>query len=155
MRIRITETMKGVHHFVVPDLGEATDQQFYFKIDWGGTPLEVLNPLSSQFLVFDADGVIDMEGLTDGAIPCTGRLTLDYFGTQSLRYELDFEVGEDTYHYVGEKVDVDLRRPLLLVKTHTTCYGTTRRDDGTIVSRSVVHFEPEAILPFVRSAKFI
>lgn len=153
MRLQISETMRGSHHFVDPALGAATDHRFYFIIDWGGLPLEVLNPLSSMFMVFDAEGVILVEGLTDGEVPCTGKLTLDYFGSRSLRYELDFEVGDRGYSYVGEKVDVDLRKPLLLVKTHTTCYGTLRRDDGAIVSRSVVHFEPEAIVPFLRSVR--
>ncbi len=153
MKLKITETMRGTHHFVDPELGEATDRLFYFTIDWGGSPLEVLNPISSRFLLFEAEGVILVEGLTPAEAPCRGTLTLDYFGGQRLRYELDFEVEGENYFYVGEKVDVDLRKPLLLIKTHTTCYGTLRRGDGTIVSKSVAHFEPEAILPFIKSVR--
>jgi len=153
MKLRITETMRGVHHFVDPARGEANDRTFYFKIDWGGAPLEVLNPVSSRFLVFDAEGVILVAGLTEGEIPCRGMLTLDYFRARKLRYELDFLVDGEPYYYVGEKVNVDLRRPLLLIKTHTTCYGTLRNRDGAIVSRSVVHFEPEAMGPFIKSVR--
>lgn len=154
MKFKITETMRGNHHFVDPELGEAVDRPFHFRIDWGGTPLEVLNPISSMFLIFEVEGTILVAGLTKGEEPCRGVLTLDYFGTQTLRYELDFEVDGETYHYVGKKVDVELRKPLLLIKTHTTCYGTLRRGDGRIVSRSVAHFEPEAILPFFKSVRF-
>jgi hypothetical protein len=155
MRLRISETMRGSHHFVDSALGEATDRGFHFIIDWGGAPLEVLNPFSSRFMSFDTEGVIFVEGLTDGEVPCTGKLTLDYIRSRSLTYELDFDAGDERYHYTGRKVDVDLRRPLMLVKTHTTCYGMLRRDDGSIVSRSVVHFEPEELLPFVRSVRLV
>ena len=96
--------------------------------------------------------MIFVSGLTAGETPCQGTLRLDYIHSKSLRYELEFEVDGTAYRYVGEKVDVNLLKPLFLVKTHTTCYGSiTRDDDGAIVSRSVVHFEPHLALPFLFS----
>ena len=147
----ITETMKGDHHFVDPSRGSASDRLFYFRIEWGGAFPESFNPASTEFLTFEAQGVIFASGLTPGEVPCAGSLTLDYIQSKTLRYELDFEVEGEAYHYVGEKVDVNLLKPLLLVKTHTTCYGTLTTNDGTIISRSVTHFDPAAALPFVLS----
>jgi hypothetical protein len=147
----ITETMKGDHHFVDPTLGSATDRLFYFRLDWGGAIADSFNPGSEDFLAFEASGVIFVSGLTPGEVPCSGTLHIDYLRSRTLRYELDFEVEGEPYRYVGEKVDVNLLNPLLLVKTHTTCYGTLTRGDGSIVSRSVAHFEPRSTLPFLMS----
>lgn len=149
----MTETMKGDHHFVDPALGSAADRLFYFRLDWGGAFAEAFNPGSGEFLTFEATGVIFVSGLTAGEVPCTGTLKLDYLRSKTLRYELDFEVEGEPYHYVGEKVDVNLLNPLLLIKTHTTCYGTLTRGDGAIVSRSVAHFEPRSTLPFLMSLR--
>ena len=55
------------------------------------------------------------------------------------------------HHFVGEKVDVNPLNPIMLVKTHTTCYGTLTDATGAIVSRSVTHFEPSTIVPFLTS----
>ena len=147
----ITEVMRGNHHFVDPDLGAPTDHLFYFRINWSGSLLESLHPKSDEFLTFDAEGVIFVGDLTPGEIPCRGALRVDYFGSKTIRYELDFELEGEPFHYVGEKVDVDLLKPLLLIKTHTTCYGTLTRADGEIISRSVTHFEPHRVVPFVTS----
>jgi len=154
-KVRITETMRGHHHFVDPELGEPVDLEFWFRIDWSGLPHQSFNPISSQFLTFDAEGVIEAAGLTDGERTCTGVLMVDYFRDQTITYELDFEAGGRWYHYTGQKVGVNLYRPLELVKTHTTCYGTVTRDDGRIVSRSVTHFEPDELFAFLSSVRLI
>ena len=132
-------------------LGSAADSLFYFRIDWNGGVPSVFNPLGSDFMTFDAEGMIYVGGLTPGEVPCRGILTVDYFRTKTIRYELDFDLDDELYHYVGEKVDVNLLKPLFLIKTHTTCYGTLSRSDGIIISRSVTHFEPETLVPFIRS----
>ena len=130
--------MTGAHHFVDPARGDAHDRRFYFRIDWGARRLAQLNPLSPEFLEFDAEGVLLAEGLTPGEVPCRGTLRLDYLGSHTLTYTLSFEVDGQPHRYVGEKVDVNLARPLMLVKTHTTCYGTVWDGEGRIVSRSMV-----------------
>jgi hypothetical protein len=151
---QITETMRGVHHFVDPSRGTAEDHVFYFTIDWQSSVFKALNPFGASFMTFDAKGVLFAGGLTAGEVPCQGVLKVDYIRSKTIAYELDFQIEDKSYHYVGEKVDVDLSKPLLLVKTHTTCYGRVTRDDGQIVSRSVAHFEPRTVLPFLMSFRF-
>jgi hypothetical protein len=155
LKIRITETMRGQHHFVDPELGEPLDRSLHFRIDWSGEPKTALNPLDSGFMTFDAAGVIDVEGLTKGEIPCAGSLRVDYFRGRTITYELDFEANGDRFRYVGQKVGVNLLRPVELIKTHTTCYGTITREDGRIVSKSVTHFEPDELVPFVASFRVL
>jgi hypothetical protein len=148
---QISEVMKGDHHFVDPDLGSAVDHLFYFRIDWRGSIPGGLNPKSDEFLLFQASGTIFVGGLTPGEVPCVGTIRVDYLQSKTIRYELDFELDGEPYSFVGEKVDVELHKPALLIKTHTTCYGTLAKGDGTIVSRSVTHFEPQRLLPFLLS----
>ena len=147
----ITETMSGLHHFVDPERGDANDRRFYFRLDWGARRPSQLNPFGQEFLSFEATGQILVDGLTAGEVPCTGTLELDYFGRHTITYVLDFAVDGESYHFVGEKVDVNPLHPLMLVKTHTTCYGTLTDSTGTIVSRSVTHFEPRTLVPFLTS----
>jgi hypothetical protein len=153
LRFTITETMTGLHHFVDPALGDPADRRFYFRIVWGGRPTKVLNPLSPDFLFYDADGVVFAEGLGPDEIPCKGTLRLDYFGTRKITYTLHFDHGGHSYRYVGAKVNVDLRNPLMLVKTHTTCYGEVTDETGKVVSKSVLHFEPESMAAFLTSVR--
>lgn len=154
-KVRVTETMRGDHHFVDPELGEPSDRDFWFRIDWSGDPLRSFNPASARFMSFEAVGVIDVAGLTEGETHCEGQLRVDYVKDRTIVYELDFQAKGRAYHYTGRKVDVDLTRPVELVKTHTTCYGTIIRDDGRIVSKSVAHFVPEELLPFITSLRMI
>jgi len=152
--IQLTETMRGLHHFTDPDLGEARDRRMWFTIDWRGAPSAVLNPLSRTFMVFDAAGVMYVEGLTEPEVECEGTLAVDYFRTQTIKYDLAFDVEGVRYRYKGEKVEVNLARPLELIKTHTTCYGSTTRD-GRIISRSVTHFDLRTAVPFVTSFRLV
>jgi hypothetical protein len=147
----ITETMSGVHHFVAPSQGDASDRAFYFRLDWGAERASQLNPWSPDFLEFPAQGVIFVEGLTSAEVPCQGTLKLDYFRSQTLTYTLDFEVAGKRHHFVGQKRKVNLANPLMLAKTHTTCYGTLTDAGGRIVSRSITHFEPETLPAFLSS----
>ena len=153
IRMQVTETMKGLHHFVDPALGDATDRPLWFRIHWSGTPGRVLNPLSGGFMTYDAAGEILVAGLTDGPAPCLGTFSIDYIRKRKITYDLTFDAGDHAYRYVGEKTDVNLLRPLQLIKTHTTCYGTVTRDDGVVVSRSVIHFDPGDLLSLVTSFK--
>ena len=147
----LTETMSGLHHFVDPGRGDANDRRFYFRLDWGARRPAQLNPFGQEFMIFEATGWILVDGLTPGEVPCTGTLEIDYFGRHTITYVLDFEVDGESYHFVGEKVDVNPLRPLMLVKTHTTCYGTLTDAAGAVVSRSVTHFEPSTLVPFITS----
>jgi hypothetical protein len=147
----ITETMSGVHHFVEPSHGDPSDRSLYFRLDWGPERASALNPWAPDFLEFPAQGVIFVEGLTPAETPCRGSLKLDYFRSQTLTYNLDFEVGGRPYHYVGQKQKVNLANPVMLVKTHTTCYGTLTDAQGRVISRSIVHFEPDTLPAFLAS----
>lgn len=154
-KVRVTETMQGDHHFVDAELGDPSDRPFLFRIDWSASPLDAFNPGSPRFMTFEASGVMDVEGLTAGETPCSGSLTVDYLQSQTITYDLLFEAKGREHRYLGRKVGVDLRRPLELVKTHTTCYGTISREDGRIVSKSVAHFVPEELFPFLTSFRVI
>lgn len=146
----ISETMNGLHHFVDPALGPATDQKAFLRLQWGGPLRHAINPLD---LHFDAHGHLYFAGLTSDEVPCQGSITLDYLHQHVVRYELDFSVEGQPYRYIGEKTDVRLRHPLLLTKTHTTCYGTVCNHAGTIVSRSVLHFDLLSMPAFVTSLR--
>jgi hypothetical protein len=151
LAFKITETMRGAHHFVDPTRGEAIDRPMHFVIDWGAPIASSINPLSQRFMSYAASGVITVDGLTSGEVPCEGSLEIDYLGLRKIVYELVFQAGGQTFRYKGEKTNVDLLRPLQLVKTHTTCYGSIVDESGHIVSKSVVHFEPETMWPFLSS----
>jgi hypothetical protein len=149
LSFQMTECMRGAHHFVDPALGDASDRALYFRIRWSGALAAVLNPLSPEFLRYQAQGVISVDGLTPGEVPCNGTLAVDYLREHKITYTLAF----DRWRFVGEKVDVRLTRPVMLIKTHTTCYGRIEDEHGKIVSRSVVHFEPEDALGFLASTR--
>jgi hypothetical protein len=149
----ISEIMKGSHHFVDPELGTADDHLFYYRLDWSGSIPGALDPRSDEFLTFEAEGALFAGGLTPGEVPCRGTIRVDYFHSKTIRYDLELEVEGQRYIFVGEKVDVDLLAPALLIKTHTTCYGTLTREDGRVISRSVTHFEPKTLLPFLLSLR--
>ncbi len=147
----ISEVMQGTHHFVDPNLGEPFERLFYFRIDWSGALPEALDPRKAEFMTFDTEGMIFVGGLTPAEVPCRGSMRVDYIHSKSIRYELDFEHDGADYHFIGEKIDINLLNPVMLAKTHTTCYGSLARDDGSVLSKSVTHFEPRAMIPFVMS----
>lgn len=147
----VTETMRGVHHFVDPARGPAVDRPFHFRIDWGAPFRKSLRPRSDRYMRYGAEGELFADGLTPHIVPCHGTLTIDYFKDHAIVYDLRFEAEGQLLQYVGRKTDVRLTRPLQLVKTHTTCYGSITDASGSILSRSVVHFPPETTLSFVRS----
>ena len=150
LHLRATELMSGQHHFVDPALGPASDQPCHFRLDWGGPAREALNPLRRRPVRYTADGTIHFAGLTHGEAPCRGTICIDYAGEHRIAYDLDFEHEGRHYSFHGEKVDVHPSRPLELVKTHTTCYGTLT-SDGRVVSRSILHFARESLPSFLRS----
>lgn len=149
----VTETMRGLHHFVDPAWGPAVDRPIHFRIEWGAPLRASINPLSPQFMRYGARGEFFAEGFTPHPVACEGTFALDYFDRHTITYDLSFPCEGERYRFVGEKVDVWLRRPLQLVKTHTTCYGTVTNEAGVIVSRSVLHFPPETMRSFLLSLR--
>lgn len=144
LRYELSETMSGTHHFVDRAYGEPIERRCHFKLRWGSGLLTALNPLGPRARSQDASGTIYFEGLTDDEVPCEGALVLDYPG-KTLTYELSFngsvKGGARTFRFRAEKHDVDLRKPLALVKTHTTAYGTLTDVAGNTVAKAVLHFE--------------
>ncbi len=153
LAFHLDEVMRGSHHFVDPSYGDAAERPCWFRLRWGAPLLASINPLSSRFLRYDAAGTIVVDGLTDEPAACTGTLELDYFGDKKITYDLHFSARGSTYRYLGEKTDVDLRHPLLLIKTHTTCYGAVTDDAGQFVSKSVLHFDLEHMAQFARTIR--
>jgi hypothetical protein len=145
------EIMRGTHHFVDPSYGSPHEMPMHFRIDWGQTFDRFLNPGSAGFFRADATGVISVTGLTDGEVPAKGSLELRYLTENTLRYDLEFNAHGEPFRYVGQKRDVKLWKPWLLPKTHTTCYGWISDEQGSIISRSVVHF----LLDFATLTHFI
>lgn len=153
MKFRMKELMKGTHHFVDPELGAPHNRELYFLIEWGQSVPSFLFPLSNKCLRADARGIINVSGLTEGDVPVEGGFELNYLSERILRYTLSFEVDKEKYLYVGEKRDVKLWQPWLLVKTHTTCYGTIVNSKGRLISHSITHFgmDPKTIMGFMTS----
>jgi hypothetical protein len=152
---RMTETMSGLHSFVDPSLGAPDERPWSFRVRWGspigsamwrslrGKPVE--NPFA---------GVVSVDGLTHGEVPCEGTLTLDYRAGR-LTYALSFEVDGRRHTLVAEKRDVDLAKPLELAKTHTTAYGAIRDEAVRVIARGVLHFRAEALGAFLRSFRVV
>src|SRR5579883_2327065 len=151
LSIDVTETMRGEHELADPSAGSAGAHAMYFRLTWKNKVGALPWLLGRRVRPHDARGVIFVEGLTDGEVPCAGTLALDYFGEKKIVYELSFEARGKRYRLHAEKVNVDLRKPLALLKTHTTCYGTLTDDAGKVVSRSVLRFEKDALGPMLRS----
>lgn len=153
LSFRITETMTGTHHFVEPALGDSAERPAWFRVTWGNALGTLVRQAASRRpLVHRFSGVVNVEGLTAGEVPCEGTLSLDYAKAQRITYDLAFRAASgDPFTMFAEKVEVDLLRPLQLVKTHTTAYASIRDASGRVVSRAVLHFRPESLGTFVRS----
>ena len=149
----ITESMSGSHHFVDSSLGDSVDRRLSLRIRWGGGVQSVFNPLSARFLNYDTQGVIVVEGLSDGEIPCKGWLRADYFRDHKIVYKLDFDHNGKPYQFTGEKTQVELRRPLQLMKAHMTCHGVITDERGRIVSKSVIHSDPGQVADLLKSLR--
>jgi hypothetical protein len=150
VRFDVHETMAGTHHFVDASRDQGKDREIYFRLRWGGALLAFL---ASRVKATDAEGIVFVGGLTDSEVPCAGTLRLDYFGEHNITYDLDFDVAGARYHLYAEKTGVLLHRPLELAKTHTTAYGTLTDARGEIVSRSVLHFDPQDLARFAGSVR--
>lgn len=155
LAFRMTETMSGLHTFVDPALGAPDERQWSFRVRWG-SPLAAAmwrglrgKPIENAF-----SGVVSVDGLTRGEVPCEGALTLDY-RAGLITYALSFEVDGRRHTLVAEKREVDLTRPLELSKTHTTAYGVIRDEAGRVISRGVLHFRPETLGAFLRSFRVV
>ena len=153
LSFQMKETMSGSHHFVDPKWGSPEEQTLFFTIEWGQTLPAFFTPSDPAFMVARARGDIYVEGLTSAPVPCRGALSLSYLSRRELRYELAFHVKGTAYVFTGLKRNVELWRPWLLPKTHTTCYGLLEDEQGRSVSRSVLHFpiDVRGITDFLKS----
>jgi hypothetical protein len=153
LAFHITETMTGLHHFVDPALGDAEERPCWFRITWGSALSTTARlALARKPLLHAFSGVVRVDGLTEGEAPCEGTLSLDYVKGK-ITYDLSFRARGAPYTMQAEKVDVDLSRPVSLVKTHTTAYSAVRDREGRVISRGVLHFRPESMGQFVRSLR--
>ncbi len=148
---RIDETMTGAHHFL-KGKGPEGNHPMEFRITWGADNLgKWLNPLDDGFMLNTLKGKVDIGGLVVDA-DCKGTLAFKYFQEQKIIYTFEFqdEKGVD-YRFVGEKRDI---RPWNLHRTHTTCYGfIAEKGTGEIIAKSLLHFRPATIIPFLKSFK--
>lgn len=137
MGFQTSELMRGQHEFH-DGAGPEGVHPFAFRVRWGPERLrDWLNPTHAGFLWQELRGEVLVGGLCDWT-PCAGTLHLQYFGYRRIRYDFDFDVGDTTYHYVGDKKNV---RPWNLPVSHTTCFGVvTERATARLVSTSVVLF---------------
>jgi hypothetical protein len=145
---RMDELMKGWHEFE-PGMGPAGQLPLEFTIAWGPDDVRHwLDPRGGQFLRQGLAGTITAGGLCEVA-PCEGTLELRYFTDHRLRYDFGFQVETKRYHFLGEKVNIQLWN---LPVSHTTCFGVvTEADTGRLVSRSVTHFLLETAPVFINS----
>jgi hypothetical protein len=151
LAFRMTESMSGLHHFVDPARGAPDERPWSFRLTWGSAiGAAGMAALTGKPIVNPFTGTVTVDGLTRGAAPCDGSLTLDYRAGK-LTYELAFEVDGARYALTAEKRDVDLLSPMQLAKTHTTAYASIRDADGKIISRGVLNFLPETTGAFMRS----
>lgn len=155
LSFQMKETMSGTHHFVDPKWGPPEEQALWFTIEWGQTLPSFFTPSDPAFMVAKSRGEIFIEGLTKSPVACSGSLSLSYLERRELRYELACHVDGDRYLYSGVKKDVELWRPWLLPKTHTTCYGSLEDEQGRILSRSVLHFPSHVrgMMDFLKSLR--
>jgi hypothetical protein len=147
---RMTEDMTGWHEYL-PGRGPAGVQPFSFRVDWGTDRVKdcVAHDGGLHF-VQSLAGTVTVGGLCD-ATPCRGSLDLRYLADRRLVYDFTFTVGETTYRWVGQKVNV---RPWNLPVSHTTCFGTlTDATSGRLVSRGVVLFRLATVPAFVMSIR--
>jgi hypothetical protein len=145
---KIDEIMSGTHQFV-PGCGPAGRWPLEFAVTWGPHHVTTwLDPRSDHFGLHDLQGTVTVGGLCKDA-PCQGTLELSYLSDHKITYAFDFDVDGTSYHYVGEKVNIQLWN---LPVAHTTCYGTlTEQVSGRLISRSVTHFRMRTLPGFVLS----
>jgi hypothetical protein len=134
---RTREVMTGWHEFT-DGAGPAGRHPFAFRATWGPDSLRAwLDPRSPAFLWQELEGEVLAGGLCAWT-PCQGTLHLRYFPERRIRYDFDFEVGNTTYRYVGQKTNL---RWWNLAVTHTTCYGVvTERGTDRLVSTGTTTF---------------
>ena len=144
------EVMSGEHEFVD---GPAGKLPFEFQIDWGAASIvDFLNPFDEQFLSNRLSGTVTIGGLCTAA-PCTGRLDLNYFSEQKIRYTFDFEVAGTMYQYIGEKRNI---YPWNILYSHTTCFGELRiKETRQLISTSITHFHWDTLWTSAKSFKIV
>lgn len=149
---RIREVMSGEHEFIA-GFGPPGKHCFEFRAEWGPDSLtDFLNPASEKFLLSTLEGTVTVGGLCEN-MPMQGTLQLRYFQDQKIRYEFDFCANNESYRFIGEKVQI---YPWNLPYSHTTCFGEIRNlRTGETISRSVSHFALEALPEFLGSLRLV
>ena len=134
---RFDEEMSGEHVFE-PGMGPPGHHPMKFNVRWGAKRLSrFANPFDDEYGSAYLEGTVTVGGLCEKSA-CTGTFLVDYVHEHRIRYTFDFLVEGKSYHYVGEKVNI---QPWNLPVSHTTCYGTlTESESGRLVSRSVTFF---------------
>lgn len=147
---RMDEVMSGEHEFD-PRFGSPGKRPMEFRVTWG--PRHILqwgNPSHHRFMVGDLEGTVTIDGLCDHT-PCTGSLELRYLKDHTIRYSFGFKQGNQSYKYIGEKINIRLWN---LPRSHTTCFGRLiLAGTGELVSTSVTHFRLRSLLRFIASAR--
>lgn len=158
---RIDEEMVGFHEFdgdfsYIIDGKRKSEGKLFMKFDitWGTNDiLDVLNPLSSNFMTFPLTGTITIEDLCYNC-PCDGTLNL-YYHKGELCYNIRFLHEGRVYRYTGKKKNI---RPWNLPISHTTCYGTTivrTKFRDWDISKSVLYFNIYTIWDFLKSFRLV
>ena len=138
----IQETMSGYD-----DNGDP----FEFNVTWGVDDWKNINMGPVKF---DLKGTV----LFNNQIcPCEGNLIIDYFGTNSIKYNFDFTANIDCANqpyyrkleYLGEKINI---KPWNLLTSHTTCFGVILGDySNDLVAKTNTFFKLKTIPKFLSS----
>ncbi|MFC1850180.1 hypothetical protein ACFL27_08320 [candidate division CSSED10-310 bacterium] len=144
------EVMSGEHKFE-PGFGAAGSHHMEFRVTWGPKNFgQWINPWYPHFLKNDLSGTVTIGGLCENE-SCSGSLELNYFDEHKIRYTFDFTTAGKQYHFVGEKVNIQLHN---LPFSHTTCFGTlVEKESNKLVSRSVTYFRLWTAPEFVTSLR--
>jgi hypothetical protein len=146
----VDEVMNGEHSFE-PAFGSPERRPMEFRVTWGTKNIpQWANPAHDRFMAGLLRGWVTIDGLCYRST-CSGSLELRYFKDHTIRYTFGFEVDGDSYRYVGEKVNINLRN---LPWSHTTCFGRlVLQETGQLVSTSVTHFRMRSLPRFLASIR--
>ncbi|MFQ5479308.1 MAG: hypothetical protein ACE5E4_11910 [Candidatus Binatia bacterium] len=141
--LSFSETMSGSYCFIGSRRGEGS---LMFRIDaFSRNLFETLR--TGQVAV---TGYVEMEGVAKHAA-LEGQMTIKPLLARLIRYEFGFRGDDDsTYFYSGCKTIRHLRPK----KTWTTLPGSIFDADRQEIATSVTRFDPEDLIPFLRSYRF-
>ena len=134
----IQETMSGYD-----DNGDP----FEFNVTWG---IDDWKNIGKRPVNFDLKGTV----LFNNQIcPCEGNLIIDYFETNSIKYNFNFIANINSTNrkliYIGEKINI---KPWNLLTSHTTCFGVILGDyTKVLVIKTHTFFKLKTIPKFLFS----